>query len=97
MALTAAWQRAVSDDAGLLQGQAQLWEEIPRSELDEAHRKGVPSQADNSCDNVIIDEVSGEVPFYSRAIGSGPEECTTKRHVRVWRSDKEVADSLLGQ
>ena len=96
MALTAAWQRAVSDDAGFLQGQAQLWVEIPRSELDEAHRKWVP-QADNSCDTVIIDEVSGKVPFYSRAIGSGPEVCTTKRHVRGWRSDKEVANSLLGQ
>tara|TARA_B110001452_G_scaffold216116_1_gene187425 strand:- start:1714 stop:1887 length:174 start_codon:yes stop_codon:yes gene_type:complete len=57
----------------------------------------VPSQADNSCDTVIIDEVSGKVPFYSWAIGSGPEECTTKRHVRGWRLDKEVADSLLGQ
>jgi len=57
----------------------------------------VPSQADNSCDTVIIDEVSGKVPFYSWAIRSGPEECTTKRHVRGWRLDKEVADSLLGQ
>ena len=103
MPLPVVWQRAVSDEAGLLKGNAQLFREVPRSELDEAHLQAVPSQADDSCDIVILDEATGQVPFYSRATGSGPAKCTTDRHVSTYwpitdrRSEQDVADSLLGQ